>query len=68
MFRSVKNDRLFCKHCYKELNPKTCVWLELSWRTGKYYNEGIVPEEFSQGFFSFGKACAKKVALNKWIC
>lgn len=47
------------------LNEKDTVWLELDQRTMTYVNPETtpVPEEFSQGSFPFGSACAK---LELW--
>lgn len=54
-----------CEKCNEILNPGTAVWLELSNTDGKYYPEGQLPEgHISQGGFSFGKACAKRVLNN----
>jgi len=52
-----------CENCGRELDPRKSVWLELSWKTGKY-TDGELPEEESQGFFCFGSACAKTVLRN----
>lgn len=57
--------KIFCERCGDELDDKTAVWLELNNHTGTYHKDGEVPEEKSQGFFSFGAACSKKVLKNK---
>jgi hypothetical protein len=59
---SVQQSPLFCERCGEQLNPDTAVWLELSWKTNRY--AGAVPTEESQGWFSFGRACAKAVLAN----
>jgi hypothetical protein len=55
-----------CTCCGRDLNPKTMVWLELS-NAGRGYfrNKGELPESESQGWFTFGPACAKKALANK---
>jgi len=54
-----------CEKCNEILKPETTVWLELSNTDGKYYPDGQLPEgHISQGGFSFGKACAKRVLNN----
>jgi hypothetical protein len=58
------NDTFRCACCEQELNPKTLVWLELSFKTGEYAKPGEVPEDESQGCFTFGRACARR-ALKK---
>lgn len=52
-----------CNECGKVLDEKKIVWLELSLTDGNYY-ETIPANHRSQGFFAFGKDCAKKL-LNK---
>jgi hypothetical protein len=56
----------YCERCGEKLNPKTMVWLELNSRTGLYSDpdKSPVPEEDSQGGFTFGKACAAAVLKN----
>lgn len=50
-----------CSCCGRKLNPKTMVWLELSFATGKWFkNEGECPADESQGWHAFGAACARK--------
>jgi hypothetical protein len=51
-----------CACCGKSLKGKA-AWLELSFKTNKYYIDNVVPQEESQGYFPFGLTCAKKVAL-----
>jgi hypothetical protein len=53
-----------CTHCEKELNPKTMVWLELSFKTGKWYKPGECPPEESQGSHPVGRKCSKTL-LNR---
>ncbi len=50
-----------CNCCGRKLNPKTMVWLEVSFRTGKRYKPGECPEDESQGAFAYGAACARRV-------
>ena len=50
-----------CPRCGERLNVATGKWLELNWRNSRYYEDGMVPPEESQGSFLFGKACAKAV-------
>jgi hypothetical protein len=51
-----------CACCGKQLKGNA-AWLELSFKTNKYYIDNVVPQEESQGYFPFGLTCAKKVAL-----
>jgi len=56
-----------CQCCGRILNDRTMVWLELNCRTGRYVANGVfLPDEESQGFFPFGKACAEKM-LRKGV-
>lgn len=53
-----------CENCGKKLNPKRTVRLEHCNLDAEYYfidPNNPMPEEFSQGAFSFGTDCAKKV-------
>ena len=52
------NDFGFCERCGAKLAGDKIWWLEYDQRTGTYSLEAV-PEEFSQGGFSFGKDCAK---------
>lgn len=52
---------IYCRCCERELNPVKIVWLELSFKTGKWYDAEHCPAEESQGHFPFGAACAKKI-------
>lgn len=56
----MKSETIYCEHCNKKLNPSRVVWLELSNTDGNYYNE-IPKDHISQGAFSFGPDCAKKL-------
>lgn len=59
------NENQRCTRCEKKLNPNKIEWLELDQRTYTYTHD-FVPEEFSQGGFPFGLACAKiELALHK---
>lgn len=56
-----------CERCGRQLDPETMVWLELRWDTGRYYDpdKTDVPEDKSQGGFTFGTACARAVLKNR---
>jgi len=58
----------YCECCGKLLKPDSTVWLELNQCTGEW----AVPGESlwsgtneSQGVFSMGKTCAKKILLQE---
>jgi len=53
--------KYWCEHCGRALDETKIAWLELSFRTGRWYSDGKCPEEESQGGFPFGKACARTV-------
>lgn len=53
-------DAFFCTCCGKKLNPAKIVMLELDQRNHTYHDFNDVPEEWSQGGFPFGSACANK--------
>lgn len=50
---------IFCQRCKAPLDIRKAVSLELDSRTNKYTNQPV-PEEFSQGAFYFGAACAQR--------
>jgi len=51
-------EKIYCERCERLLNHNEIVWLEFSNTDGKYYN--VLPDgHVSQGFFPFGKACAR---------
>jgi hypothetical protein len=50
----------FCILCGKQLEPNRTVWLEMRWDDATWHEVETVPQEFSQGCFEFGTACAKK--------
>lgn len=52
-----------CEECGRELKKETEVWLELSNTNGEYYKKIPIGHE-TQGFFPFGKDCAKRI-INK---
>jgi hypothetical protein len=53
---------IHCERCGEKLDEKAAVWMEMNCMTALFYREeGKVPEDESQGWFSFGKACAKRV-------
>lgn len=54
----------YCHRCGEKLNNKRIVWLELDQRDNTFTDKPV-PEEFSQGGFSFGVACAKTILKNK---
>ena len=60
------SDTIRCERCGEKLNELTLVWLELNSLTGLYHDpeKNPVPEEESQGGFTFGKACAAAVLKN----
>lgn len=63
--KSEKEQTIWCERCGEKLNPNRAVWLELSITDGRYYEENEFPKGHeSQGFFSFGKACSRKVVKN----
>ncbi len=51
----------YCTECGKELDPNTMIFLELSTEDNMYREPGKIPEDESQGGFSFGSTCAKKM-------
>lgn len=52
---------IYCERCEEQLKPGREVWLELNTRTGLYHAEGDFPADgLSQGWFTFGSACAKR--------
>jgi hypothetical protein len=55
----------FCEHCGRKLDESKIVWLELSFRTGQWFQPGACPENESQGGFPFGRACAKTVMAEQ---
>ena len=52
---------LHCEHCGQRLDRDKAVWLEFSFRTGRWYHAEQCPPDESQGYFPFGRACARKV-------
>lgn len=52
---------LYCEHCGKKIREEQAVYLELSWKTNRWYREGECPPDESQGSFPVGKICAKKI-------
>jgi len=51
-----------CSNCGKKLNPEKTIFLELSITDGCVYDPDEFPQDHeSQGWFEFGKDCAKKV-------
>jgi hypothetical protein len=56
-----------CERCNEILKPDLIVWLELSITDNNYYTENTFPKNHeSQGYFPFGKTCAKK-EMNKTV-
>jgi len=54
----------YCENCGRELNPKKIKWLELDTRTNTFTDDEL-PEQYSQGGFPFGIACAKRVLAGQ---
>lgn len=55
----MKPPTIKCERCNEVLADKKAKWLELSQTDGNYYT--VLPKgHISQGFFSFGTACATK--------
>jgi hypothetical protein len=50
-----------CEYCGRRLDPVRTVWLELNWKTGRWYADGRCPKDESQGGFPFGYACSLRV-------
>lgn len=49
-----------CERCGEVLKTERIVWLELDQRNNTYHVFNDVPEDWSQGWFAFGRACAKR--------
>lgn len=60
--RPAKDDDR-CQCCDRVLTG-TVVLLELDQRDGTYHQDGV-PERWSQGWFPFGKLCAKRKIKNR---
>ena len=60
----------YCQRCGELLNNKKMKMLELSQDTGLFSDpdKGLLPENESQGGFTFGLACAKAVLKNGGEC
>ncbi len=58
----AETEFVYCSRRDRRLCLGDIVWLELNNRTGKYYRDGDVSEEESQGLFPFGRTCAAKTA------
>ena len=50
----------YCTCCERRLTNKV-AWLERHTTKGFYSDRGDIPEEYSQGWFPFGLACAEKM-------
>jgi hypothetical protein len=48
-----------CERCNDFLDPKKEVWLTYDQRTNTFTDLEI-PEQYSQGGFPFGRACARR--------
>lgn len=53
-----------CERCNEFLHPDREVWLEYDRRVLKCTDQEV-PEQYNQGGFPFGKACAKK-EIEEW--
>ena len=53
-------EREYCTECRRTLTDEP-IMLELDQRNNTYHDFGDVPEDQSQGWFPFGKDCAKKL-------
>lgn len=54
-----------CNRCHKPVESVKAVWLELNSHTGRYEENGTVPEDESQGSFAFGPDCAEAVRKDR---
>ena len=59
----AKGDVSTCERCGKTLKNEI-AWLHLNSRTGQYSQTEFLPEEEDQGWFAFGKPCARRVLRN----
>ena len=50
-----------CECCGRHLYGHACRWLELDRRDMTYHDRQDVPSDYSQGWFVFGLACAKRL-------
>lgn len=61
--KEIANGTEHCEKCGRELNASESVWLELNAYTGQWRDQSMT--EFkpgqSQGWFAFGKDCAKEM-------
>lgn len=56
-----------CEHCGRGLKDETkTVWLELSFKTRRWYPAHQCPPEESNGHFPFGEDCARKILGEDW--
>jgi hypothetical protein len=53
---------IWCECCGRSLKGKRVKWLELNCDTGRWSDPdaGMLSADESQGFFTFGAACAKR--------
>jgi hypothetical protein len=58
--KTKKQNKVYCECCGKELTGKNIQLLELSNTDGMYY-ANIPQLHESQGYFAFGKTCAKNM-------
>ena len=56
-------ETVLCERCGKKIDEDNLIWLELSFKTGRYSPEGAtgLPATESQGYFPFGADCAAAV-------
>lgn len=58
------SDRHTCERCNEVLDPAAETMLELDQDTGLYHDAYIPAGHTSQGWFYFGRACARAVLAN----
>ena len=58
---TLQAEETYCAHCSRVLDSNKITWLEVSFKTGRWYEAGKCPEEESQGGFPHGAACARAV-------
>jgi hypothetical protein len=56
-----------CKCCGRELNPRTMVWFEKATNGDLAAKPGLIAADQSQGWFTYGAACSRKVLVKKGV-